>query len=90
MASNELFLTLAVAFIVAAAIGGWVFLSGSMDENITSRPRATEWTDIYAEPQPVLKPAELQDFQLTEKTIISHNVAMYVLPHLVHEKYSAN
>lgn len=29
-----------------------------------------------AEAKPVLKPAEFQNFELTEKTIISHNVAM--------------
>jgi len=30
--------------------------------------------------QKVLKPNELQDFELQEKTIISHNVAMHVVP----------
>lgn len=34
------------------------------------------WQSVEA--RPVLKPAEFQDFELTEKTIITHNVAMYV------------
>jgi cytochrome-b5 reductase len=28
----------------------------------------------------VLKPAEFQEFELEEKTVLSHNTAMYVLP----------
>lgn len=35
-------------------------------------------------PKAVLKPTEFQDFELTEKTIISHNVAMYVQLPLLH------
>ncbi len=30
------------------------------------------------EPKSVLKPTEFQDFELKEKTVISHNVAMLV------------
>ncbi|EKD21306.1 uncharacterized protein L3040_000660 [Drepanopeziza brunnea f. sp. 'multigermtubi'] len=32
---------------------------------------------LKSQAKPVLKPTELQDFELTEKTIISHNVAIY-------------
>jgi cytochrome-b5 reductase len=31
---------------------------------------------IIAEPKKVLKPDQFQEFELKEKTIISHNVAM--------------
>jgi cytochrome-b5 reductase len=28
----------------------------------------------------VLKPTEFQEFELEEKTVLSHNTAMYVIP----------
>lgn len=31
---------------------------------------------LYVEPKKVLKPAEFQEFELTEKTVLSHNTAM--------------
>lgn len=36
-----------------------------------------EWTDIEAEEKKVLDPAKFQEFPLTEKTVISHNTAIY-------------
>ena len=30
MASNEMFLTVALAILIAAAVGGWIVLNGSM------------------------------------------------------------
>merc|ERR1711939_1132745 len=35
------------------------------------------WKLFSTRAKPVLKPTEFQDFELTEKTIISHNVAIY-------------
>ena len=75
MASNELFLTVALAILVAAALGGWMVLNGSA--YTVSAVKESLLTDS---PEPkalaVLKPTELQNFELTEKTTISHNVAV--------------
>jgi hypothetical protein len=40
---------------------------------------------MFAEVRKVLKPDVFQEFELKEKTIISHNVAMYVPLHNLHD-----
>ena len=66
------------AVVVAALLSGYKLLSGSSEfcpQAISPdiiRPILT----MPSESQKVLKPTEFQSFELTEKTIISHNVAM--------------
>ena len=69
------------AIALAAALAGWKILSNSKCWNHSA---GFEQADSLPgnvlihnlEPKAVLKPAVLQDFKLTEKTIITHNVAM--------------
>lgn len=67
------------AALLAILLGVWKFTSSRTlySDSIPSR-----WFYAYpqrrAEPKKVLKPDAFQDFELKEKTIISHNVAMLV------------
>jgi cytochrome-b5 reductase len=68
------------AILLALALGGYKVWSNSMIHSLfpaTStmllKSRLTPRTGV----QSVLKPAVFQNFELKEKTIISHNVAMY-------------
>jgi cytochrome-b5 reductase len=70
-------LPLAVAF--AAIIGGYLYYSisssssgGEDGSRIGSAP-----TDTHTGARKVLKPAEFQEFALEEKTVLSHNTAIY-------------
>lgn len=61
---------------IALVLGGWkVYNSRTFSDRLEfSRVQLTHPTEV----RKVLKPDVFQDFELKEKTIISHNVAMYV------------
>lgn len=66
------------AVALAAVLGGYKIWS-SRKFTLCTRSVAMECIlTIYAEETPVLKPTVFQDFELKEKTVISHNVAMSV------------
>jgi cytochrome-b5 reductase len=61
---------------IALILGGWkVYNSRTFSDRLEfSRVQLKRPTEV----RKVLKPDVFQDFELKEKTIISHNVAMYV------------
>ncbi|KAG0647471.1 NADH-cytochrome b5 reductase 1 [Hyphodiscus hymeniophilus] len=67
------------AVALAAVLAGYKIWS--MSKETTHRPRAKSSDELEltycSGEQKVLKPTELQSFELKEKTIISHNVAIY-------------
>jgi cytochrome-b5 reductase len=64
-------LPFAVAFV--AIVGGWKFYSGGKE---TPPALASSWAHTWTGARKVLKPAEFQEFELEEKTVLSHNTAM--------------
>ncbi|KAI1302557.1 hypothetical protein F5Y03DRAFT_205846 [Xylaria venustula] len=66
------------AAIAAILLSVWKFTSSRMfSPTSRSSPFRSVNHHCYVEPKKVLKPDAFQDFELKEKTIISHNVAIY-------------
>lgn len=63
---------------IALVLGSWKFYRLRMSPLLlVSRASELELTSIpAAEPKKVLNPEVFQEFELKEKTVISHNVAM--------------
>lgn len=65
------------AVAAAAVLGGWkVYSNGENYTAILWFLRRSAITDKTAADRKVLKPNEFQEFELKEKTILSHNTAM--------------
>lgn len=63
------------AVVLALLLGGWkVYSNSKCSAHIPQISMLTTYPGVKS----VLKPAEFQNFELKEKTIISHNVAMSV------------
>jgi cytochrome-b5 reductase len=66
------------AALVGAVLGAWKFYSqGKWFSHQQMLAYLRTWILIPTEPKKVLKPDVFQEFELKEKTIVSHNVAMY-------------
>jgi cytochrome-b5 reductase len=81
--TNRALLPYAVLFV--AIVGGWKVYSGGKGRSPTA---TSDSTHRSLGSRKVLKPAEFQDFELEEKTVLSHNTAMYV--HLPDDMVFAN
>lgn len=68
------------AALLAVLLGVWKFTSSRMfGFNLMSLQFCPADFHCSTEPKKVLKPDAFQEFELKEKTIISHNVAMSVI-----------
>ena len=70
------------AAIVAASLGAWTFYSNRKDAWLWYSCRVA---NNFVEIKKTLKPDVFQEFPLKEKTVLSHNVAMWVnyeIPHI--------
>ena len=73
------------AVLLSIALGGYkIFNSRKSPFAYPSKwsgtlPWKGQFLTLFIEPKAVLKPTEFQDFELKEKTVISHNVAMYAI-----------
>jgi cytochrome-b5 reductase len=66
----------AYALLLGIALGAMKYLRSGAFLGREQQATVFEITDLLAAPKKVLKPDVFQEFELKEKTIVSHNVAM--------------